>query len=216
MVLTDISVRRKHLTALRFSEDYVPIGAEKSDDGCLLIDSEYCAQKNLKCGQSFTEQEIDELSLESQKLRAKSKALWLLSRRDYSSGELQKKLKEKFTCEAADHAGCRMVELGLVNDLVYAKHLAETLINIKGVAPRQAPYLMAQKGVELSLAKEVVLKRQDDPRETIRRLIETKYARKLNEPRGTEKVFAALQRKGFSFADIRAVLELACNEFTNE
>lgn len=210
MVLTNISVRRKHLTALRFSEDYMPIGAEKSDDGCLLIDSDYCVQKNLKCGQSFTEQEVDELSLESQKLRAKSKALWLLSRRDYSSGELQKKLKEKFTGEASDHAVYRMVELGLVNDQAYAKRLAEMLINVKGVAPRQAPYLMAQKGVELSLAKEVVSEREDDPRETIRRLIETKYARKLKEPRGTEKVFAALQRKGFGFADIRAVLELDC------
>ncbi len=216
MILTHISVRRKHLTALRFSEDYLPQGAEKSDDGCLLIDSEYCVQKNFKCGSLFTEQEVDELSLESQKIRAKANALWLLSRRDYCSGELHKKLKEKFIIEAADYAVCRMVELGLINDLMYAKHLAETLIDIKGVAPRQAPYLMAQKGVELALAKEVVAEREDDPRETIKRLIETKYARKLKEPRGTEKVFAALQRRGFSFSDIRAALELGCSDFTNE
>lgn len=216
MVLTNISVRRKHLTALRFSEDYMPQGAEKSDDGCLLIDSDYCVQKKLKCGDVFCEQEVDELSIESQKVRAKAKALWLLSRRDYCSGELHKKLKEKFALEAADYAVCRMVELGLVNDRTYAKHLAEALIIGKGVAPRQAPYLMAQKGVDLELAKEVVTMREDDPRETIKRLIETKYARKLKEPRGTEKVFAALGRRGFSFSDIRATLELVDTEFINE
>ncbi len=206
MVLLEIKSARKHLTALRFSEDYLPTGAKPQEDGCLYLDSEFCAMKKIAQGQTFTYEQIDELYLESEKCRAKAKALWLLSRRDYPSGLLQKKLREKFLSEAADYAVCRMVELGLVNDCLYAKALAETLINTRGIAPRQAPYLMAQKGVDITLAKEIIAEREDDPKEAILRLVETKYARKLNEQNGAQKVFAALVRKGFAYSDVRAVL----------
>lgn len=207
MILLEITPSRKHLTALRFSEEYLPEGAKPQKDGLIYLDSDFCVEKKLAKGNEFDYHEIDELYLESEKRRAKSKALWLLSRRDYPSGLLQKKLSETFNSEAADYAVCRMVELGLVNDTVYAKALAESLIKYKGVAPKHAPYLMAQKGVDLELAKEVVEMREDDPKESIAHLLETKYARKLSEPKGSEKVFAALVRKGFSYSDIRAVME---------
>ena len=207
MVLLEITPSRKHLTALRFSEEYLPEGAKLQKDGLIYLDSDFCVEKKLAKGTNFTEEEIDELYLESEKRRAKSKALWLLSRRDYPSGLLQKKLKETFAESAADYAVCRMVELGLVNDLAYAKALAESLIKYKGIAPRQAPYVMAEKGVDLGLAKEVLAERDDDPKESIKHLVETKYLRKLSEPKGNEKVFAALVRKGFGYSDIRSVLE---------
>lgn len=207
MILLEITPSRKHLTALRFSEEYIPEGAKPQKDGLIYLDSDFCIEKKLVKGNEFSCEEIDELYLESEKRRAKSKALWLLSRRDYPSGLLQKKLAETFNSEAADYAVCRMVELGLVNDTMYAKALAESLIKYKGVAPKGAPYLMAQKGVDLSLAKEVVEMREDDPKESIAHLLETKYARKLLEPKGSEKVFAALVRKGFSYSDIRGVMQ---------
>lgn len=212
MVLLEITPSRKHLTALRLSEEYFPLGLKPTPDGRVYLDSDFCLEKKLKSGISITYEELDALYLESEKRRAKSKALWLLSRRDYPSGLLQKKLKETFLPEAADYAVCRMVELGLVNDLSYAKALAETLIKVKGVAPSQAPYLMAQKGVDLSLAKEVVGEREDDPRDAITHLVETKYVKKLGEPNGDQKVFAALTRKGFSYSDIRSVLERYTNK----
>lgn len=207
MILLEITPQRKHLTALRFSEKYLPAGAKEQKDGLLYLDSDFCIEKRLSKGKEFTCEQIDVLYLESEKRRAKAKALWLLSRRDYPSGLLQKKLKETFLSEAADYAVCRMVELGLVNDLSYAKALAESLINVKGVAPRQAPYIMAEKGVDLTLAKEVVAEREDNPIDSITRLVETKYLRKLKEPKGKEKVFAALVRKGFGYSDVRSVLD---------
>lgn len=214
MQLVNISVRRKHLTALKFSEPYLPEGAKPNEEGVLLIDSDLCIEKRLNIGMQLDSQDIDELFLESEKRRAKSYALWLLSRRDYSSGEMHKKINQKHSESVSDYTVCRMVELGLIDDVTYAKRLAESLINEKGVAPRQAVYLMANKGVDLQLAKEVLAERADDPRENIKRLVDTKYARKLRLEGGAEKVFSALIRKGFSYEDVRSVLsQLTENEY---
>lgn len=206
-VVLEIRPPKKHLCAVLLDTDFLPTDAPTDSYGNLLLDSDYCDEIHLKAAQRFSDDELEELVKESERRRAKSRALWLLSRQNYCSGALLKKLCAVFSEEAAQYATARMCELKLIDDQAYAQRLAEAMICEKGIAPKRAPYLMAAKGVDLQLAKEVVQSREDDPRVQIAEIIERKYLPKIRDPKGAERTVAALQRKGFSWSDIRAVMQ---------
>lgn len=202
----EIKPPKKHLCAVFLDTDALPPDAPIDASGHLVLDSDYCEEIHLKAGQCFSDEELEALAAESERRRAKSRALWLLSRQNYCSGALLKKLSAVFSLDAAEYATARMCELKLIDDKAYAERLAEVMINEKKIAPKRAPYLMAAKGVDLQLAKETVLARADDPKVQIAELIERKYSAKIRDPKGAERTVAALQRKGFSWSDIRAVM----------
>lgn len=206
MKIIEISPRRKSLVALKLSEELDFEFAVREKSGLILIDFAYSCEKCLKEDMEISENELKELILESHSRRAKSKALWLISRKDYSSGGLIKKLGEEFPQFISEQVCDRMIELGLIDDIRFAENLAENLIEIKGVAPRQAPYLMAEKGVEISLAKKIIEQRNDDPKEQIKAIINKKYKNYLIDEKGLQKTFNALIRKGFSYSDIKSVI----------
>ena len=181
MKVISIRPERKHLSGVEFSEDSLPQGAKKNPQGLLLLDSDYIIEAKIKVGNEYDYTDIDYMYMQSEKRRAKSRALWYISRRDYASGELLKKLCENFPYEASEYAVARMCELGLIDDLRYAKAVAENLINVKGNSPAIAVRLMVQKGVDKSLAQEVVLERDDNPKDVIKNLIENKYYRYLKD-----------------------------------
>ena len=192
MKIVKVSPRRKHLTALILED-----GTE------LLIDSEIVAIKNLSAG-SVIESAADLLS-ESDKKRARSRAMWYLSRQDHSEKALYDKLiKGGFSPEASRDAVDRMVELGLIDDERYAARLCE-FYSEAGKSLREQYAKLILKGVPGSIAKELTAKNGDET-DKIRHLIETKYASKLQNDEGVQKVYATLIRKGFSFSDVKAAL----------
>lgn len=192
MKIVKVSPRRKHLTALLLED-----GTE------LLIDSEIVAIKNLSAG-SVIESAADLLS-ESDKKRARSRAMWYLSRCDHSEKALFDKLiKGGFSPEASRDAVDRMVELGLIDDERYAARLCE-FYSEAGKSLREQYAKLILKGVPSSIAKELTAKNGDET-DKIRRLIDIKYASKLQNDEGIQKVYAALIRKGFSYSDVKAAL----------
>lgn len=183
----------------------------------LLLDAELCLRRGLKPGQELDEAALLELIAASARVRAKSKALWLLSRRDYGEKELAGKLEKDFGPEAAVYAAARMAETGLVDDERYASYLASQLLEGKKVSARQAVYQMTQKGLDRALAESAVEALSPDPREQIRQIIRQKYARSLGDEKGIRRTTAGLARKGFSFGDIRSVLrELTDADYLDE
>jgi len=188
--------------------------ARRDAAGLIAIDLDLCSEKHLKEGMEITLDELEELLYTSEYMRAKSKIMWYISRRDYCSGELYKKLKKEFPEEPLKAAIERVTELGLINDELYAEKLARVIIEEKGISPKTAPYLMAEKGLSLELAKRKVSEREDDPKDSIRALIERKYLKDLSNEKGKQKVFAALYRKGYSYGDIRAVFSEFDKDFS--
>ena len=192
MKIVKVSPRRKHLTALLLED-----GTE------LLIDSEIVAIKNLSAG-SVIESAADLLS-ESDKKRARSRAMWYLSRCDHSEKALFDKLiKGGFSPEASRDGVDRMVELGLIDDERYATRLCE-FYSEAGKSLREQYAKLILKGVPSSIAKELTAQNGDET-DKIRRLIDIKYASKLQNDEGIQKVYAALIRKGFSYSDVKAAL----------
>ena len=206
MKITALSHRKKGLTAVTFED-----GRE------VLIDTELISKKGLMV-QSEVE-DLDKLLYESDFKRAKSRALWYLSRRDHSRKELYDKLVSGgFSDRAAFDSVERMVELGLVDDLAYAKRLYEQLVGCNCASNREATLKLKLKGIHPDIIKEISEDNMTDECENIKLLINKKYAKHLDTEEGVKKVFAALIRKGFSFSDVRKALkeyslELDCEEF---
>lgn len=192
MKIVKVSPRRKHLTALILED-----GSE------LLIDSEIVAIKNLTAGSVI--ENAEELLFQSDNKRARSRAMWYLSRQDHSEKTLFDKLiKGGFSPEASRAAVDRMVELGLINDERYAARLCE-FYSEAGMSLREQYAKLMLKGVPSDIARELTAKNGDET-DKVRRLIDRKYASKLQTDEGVQKVYAALIRKGFSYSDVKAAL----------
>ena len=129
-----------------------------------------------------------------------------MEHRSHSKKELADKISRTAGREAAERAAERMEELGLVNDAQYARNLAEELLQRKRFAARRAEYELLQKGIDRALAQEIVEELAPEPEESLRFLIERKYQRSLSDEKGRRRVFAALQRLGYSGEDIRTAL----------
>ncbi len=201
MIITDIVPKRKKLSAIYIDGEF----AVKLDTETILI-SPY------KVGSEITDEQLKELIEQSNEKRAKEKALWLISYRDHSKRELETKIAKTSDAESAQKAVERMEELGLVNDEKFARRYAEELIYTKHLSARGVKYKLSEKGIDRELTEQILEELDPDPREHIGILIETKYRTALNDEKGRRRAVAALQRMGYSWADISAVLE----EYTDE
>ena len=195
MLVTALEPRRKRLTALFL-------------DGELAakLDSETLLQSGLRIGMELDDEELHQLIQRSDAHRAQEKALYLLEHRSHSKKELADKISRTAGRETAERAAERMEELGLVNDAQYARNLAEELLQRKRFAARRAEYELLQKGIDRALAQEIVEELAPEPEESLRFLLERKYQRSLSDEKGRRRVFAALQRLGYSGEDIRTAL----------
>ena len=198
MIITAIEPRRKSLSAIFIDGEYA-----------LKLDTETVITERLKIGGEIDDERLHELIKASDAKRAKEKALWLISYRDHSEGELRQKLMRDFGEEAVDKAVGRLCELGLINDENFARKYAESLSH-KHMSQRQIEQKLRQKGLDKELTCEAVEDLDLDEKEEIRTLINKKYLRKLSSEDDLRRTIAALQRRGFGYSDIRSVIE----EFT--
>lgn len=174
--------------------------------GELLLDLDFCNEKRIGAGSEITPSQIKEYKAESDYRRAKSRALWLLDRYVYSERRLYEKLiKAGFGGEPSAKAVARLKELGLIDDASLALRTAQDLSR-RGVSKREAYGKLLAKGIPAPVVKEALENGEFDEREQIAQLIERKYARQLAAGE-TQKVYAALCRKGFSFSAVRDVLK---------
>ena len=173
----------------------------------ILIDKDVCAENSLMSDMEIDANRLKELKFQSDYVRAKSRALWYLDRMDYSEKALFEKLVLKgFDKRASSAVVGKLVELGLINDRRYADRLAEKLTE-QGNSKRASLQKMLLKGVDYDLAKEALSELDSDEVSKIIQLIEKKYSSKLAEPANYQKVYAALVRRGFSYADVKTALK---------
>ena len=196
MKVTAIKPDKKHLTKLLLDEDSE-----------IFIDNDVFCESGITIGSHITEEELKKLKYESELSRAKSRALWYLDRMDYTEKALYEKLlKAGFGKRASAAVIARLCELGVIDDRRYAERLAERLKETN-VSKREAMHKMLLKGLSYDLIKEILDSDETDEEEKIKNLLEGKYARKLTEEKGTEKVYAALVRKGFSYSAVRTAMK---------
>ncbi len=192
MLITALVPGKKSLCAMYIDGEYA-----------VSLDAAVLAEEGVKAGSELNDEQLYELIKKSDLHRAKEKALHLLSDRDHTRRELIEKLKRSVSQEAAEHTADRMEELGLLDDEKFAAHYARQLLLNKGLSQRAAEYKMLQKGLERDLCRRALEAVEADPQRQIINLLEKKYSKQLTDDNGMKKVFAALQRRGYSYCDIR-------------
>lgn len=195
MTVADIKREKGHIVRLSFE------GGESA-----VLDLDFCAEQCIHKGDSISPEKLKEYIAESDYIRAKSRAMWLLDRYNYSSRRLEEKLKKAgFSAAACNRAIERLVELGLLNDGNLAQLYAEDFAR-RGVSKREAYGKLILKGIPPEAVKRALDGAEFDEPQQIEMLIEKKYARRLLEGE-TDKVYAALIRKGFSYGAVRDALK---------
>ena len=182
-----------------------------SDGKEILLDFDFCCEKCIHEGDDLPLEKIEEYLRESDYIRAKSRALWLLDRYTYTERRLFEKLvRAGFGERAAGRAIARLKELGLIDDKNLACLFAEDLAR-HGTSKRAAYSKLLAKGFDAQTVKETLNAADFDEAGQISALLDGKYARRLAAGE-TDKVYAALIRKGFSFGAVRDALKKYSDE----
>ena len=139
--------------------------------------------------------------------RAKDKALYWLSLRDRSRGELLRKLKEITDEQIAVDTVERLTELGLLNDDALAARWAVELSRQKHFSRRRVEQELVRRGFDREVARAAVEELDAEDTTQALAIIRKKYYNKMMTEDGRRKTMAALGRYGFSSTTIRRAFE---------
>ena len=163
----------------------------------------------LRVGQRLTAAEINELRAEDEIALAMRRALRFLSYRPRSAAEVRRHLQKKLSLSEASRevALQRLTEQGYLDDEAFARFWLENRAAFRPSSRRALRHELRQKGV----APEIIaagLAEWDDVKAALAIL----QANERRWSRCDESVFqqqagAFLQRRGFSYADVREALQ---------
>ena len=178
----------------------------------LFLDGEYAATTDENCwldnyisnGTDIDDEQWQALLVKVNYKKALNKCADYLSRRDYSVKELKTKLLKSVDEVSAQKAVDRYIEAGYLNDEKYCQMLIEYLLRVKRFSLSNIKQECFKRGIDREIVEDKLSDFEIDNVSTVIELIKTKYASKLNQENGKEKVIAALQRKGFYYSDIKS------------
>ena len=178
----------------------------------LFLDGKYAATTDENCwldnyisnGADVDEEEWQALLVKMNYKKALNKCADYLSRRDYSVKELKAKLLKSVDEVSAQKAVDRYIEAGYLDDEKYCQRLIEYLLNVKKFSLSNIKQECFKRGIDREIVDDKLSNFEIDNVSTVIELIESKYATKLRQENGKEKVIAALQRKGFYYSDIKS------------
>lgn len=195
MVVTSVEKRDKGMFALFLDGSYVA-----------MLNGEIILSKGIKNGLEISQSDLRELQLLALRRKARERALYALDRRAYSTNEMFLKLKKDYGEEVATVTIELLCEAGLLNDEDYAKRLTADLINLKGFGLRRVKQELLKRGIDRELIDDTLYELDDDERIQIKEIVERRYKRYLTDKKGYIKVTNLLNRLGYSFSDIKSVL----------
>ena len=198
MELTAAEPRRKNLTQLYLDGEPGP-----------KVDTEVFLLSRLKPGDQLTQEELSELMERSDARRAREKALYLLEHRSHSKRELTEKIaRTAASREAAQAAADRLEEIGLIDDKAFAESYARELFLRKRFGALRVRQELSRKGIDRELIDQVMAPylEEDTGEENIALVLAKRYPLWREDEKIRRRAVAALQRLGYSYGQIRAVM----------
>ena len=174
------------------------------DEYVITTDANFWADNYISDGTEVDEDEWQELVEGINYKKALNKCADLLSRRDHSVKEMKMKLQRTVDSKSAHKAIDRYIEAGYLDDERFCRSLVEYLINNKKYSENHIRQECYKRGISSDIINNVLEDFYIDNVDTIVELIQSKYLSKLQQENGTQKVIAALMRKGFSYSDIKS------------
>lgn len=169
-------------------------------------DDEFWFTSGMKSGAKISDEEFSEFKERADYRFGMNKAIDLLSRRDYSSAELNRKLCEKISPEVAAQVMERVEELSLIDDEAYAIKMAEYYQQSKGMGKKGIKNQLYRRGIDSDIIERTLENLQGDEKMSAVALIRKKYYNSLTDEKGRKRVFSALVRLGYSYSDIRSAM----------
>ncbi len=204
MIVTDVSPFKGSMMCVELS------GGGLAQEMKIYIHSEIIRKYKVAKGMELSEEEADRLIYENDLRRARERALYLMESRDHSYRELFDKLEKNYSEDICFEVCNRLAEIGVINDRRYAEKLCRQLFEVKKLGRYRVRQEMRLKGLGSEIIEEAMenFSEEDEPFERLEKLVEQKYERYLTDRKGVEKVKNALARKGYSFGEIKEVLDL--------
>ena len=204
MIVTDVSPFKGSMMCVELS------GGGLAQEMKIYTHSEIIRKYNVAKGMELSEEEADRLIYENDLRRARERALYLMESRDHSYRELFDKLEKNYSEDICFEVCNRLAEIGVINDRRYAEKLCRQLFEVKKLGRYRVRQEMRLKGLGSEIIEEAMenFSEEDEPFERLEKLVEQKYERYLTDRKGVEKVKNALARKGYSFGEIKEVLDL--------
>lgn len=177
------------------------------EDGAVLRATEQeLLDFRLRAGDTLDEAQLEALKQSASGSGAKAEAAALIGRKAMSSRDLQRKLADKGASEMEARYAARWLEsIGALDDAAYAASLARHYA-ARGYGSRYIREKLSEKGVPRELWDDA-LDALNDPAEQIDRFLETRTHGRAVDAKDKKRLCAALQRRGFSWGDIRPALE---------
>ena len=172
----------------------------------IFINTSVAYDLGIRVGKIMTDEDVEAAIGRNDYRRARERALYLLDERDYGYVEMFKKLENNYSEDVCYEVVNNLSELGLIDDRRYARKCAEYYLVTKQRGKYRAREEMRRRGIPADLIDEALEEFSEGTYERLSELVAKKYARKLSEENGVNKVKAALARQGFSYDEINAVL----------
>ena len=175
------------------------------DGACLKITEQELLDFGLRSGDELSSVQLKKLKEAAGLSDTKAAAADLIGKRAMSRASLEKKLREKGASEAeARYAGEWLEAIGALNDAEYAAILARHYGQM-GYGPRYVQEKLREKGVPRELWDEA-LAQLPPAADAVRKVVAARLRGRPMTQEDSRKLAAALQRRGFSWNDIRPVL----------
>jgi len=171
----------------------------------LRITPEELLRFGLRPGQELTEDVLEELRRAAARSQTRQRAAELAAGRMLSRKELSDRLVKKGADpREAQETAQWLADLGAVDDAAYAGVIARHYAAM-GYGPGRVRQELQRRGVPRDLWEDA-LAQLPDPEEAIDRFLTAKLRGKTPDRATLQRLSAALQRRGFSWQDIRPAL----------
>ena len=162
-------------------------------------------------GATLSQETVEEIKKEILEKRAKLRAMHLLERMDRTEAELRAKLKQDLYPEDIIETAMQYVKsFGYIGDMAYAKRFVESRQHSK--SKLEIKMLLLQKGVSKEIVQTVFEDcfEEQDELAAIRRLVQKKrFCAETATDAEKKKMYGYLIRKGFSYEDVRQVIQVS-------
>ena len=190
------------------------IQKRRKDRVNLFLDGEYAFSLSLlnaawlKIGQELTAEKIAALKREDEYEWGKEIALRLITNRPRSKKEVRDRMREKGIEESTrERVVERFEELDLLDDEAFARYWIDQRARFK---PRGKPLLrqeLRQKGVDQQIVNDLLEETDDSAAAMEAAEKKVRSLRRYPEDQFKKKLTGFLQRRGFSYQEIREVVD---------
>lgn len=178
-----------------------------SDGSSFFLSAAFYSELSLKEGEELSEEKLEKIEDENQRILALKKAGDLLKRSEQSSGGLYLKLKKKGFSESICRATVdRVLEAGYVDDVRFSRFWIEYRMRRHPEGKSHLCQGLIAKGVPGSIASDVVEQSVDDE-DLLQAVVRAGEKLKKQHKSDQNKLRQALMRRGFTVSQIRYFFE---------